>query len=272
MADWHSVSVGGCTWGYRELYRAYTRIVNDSRQRRKAFIYLSDLEQSGIVDGFIFDGLGVCYIQGSGCKRDEHLAMMYYQRALDLSFPLGILVHSHSRWTGNAHVAPDRDICVQLALQAEEKGMRDDRILNMLLCRLRIRSYSPDSQVLGKFKNRKEMALHYCDVLIDRKSPRGYLRKADFYCHGYADVPTDFYKALSLWEDADRLGLAHWDTYFKFLDEAWYAFSLPLYCIRRHIFHCLISHWAIGMLYCLSCDSVYIYAQPFLPFSLRISY
>lgn len=212
-------TIGGCTWAYHGMYQFYTRFVNNTyRPGDKAFVYLADLEHSGVIDGGVYDGLGDCYRRGIGCKQDPYLALMYYQRALDLGFPLGLLVSDHSRWTCCEHVAHDKGTLMLMALQAEEKGIKDDRIIDNLITRLIVSIVLPLPTTLGKFRIECASVFGYCDILIERKSPRGYDQKGQLYYWGSRVGPAEKAKGLAIWEEADRLELAGWTVYARLLE------------------------------------------------------
>lgn len=137
------------------------------------------------------------------------MATRYYQRAIDLGYPPAYI--SDFYWGTTFGKPEERDKVLLGLLEAEHKGIgvKDGRIIAKILEHLKDRKYTPNAEVLGKFNNKGEMALHYCDVLIERGIPHGYYMKGALYKFGEATVPDDESKAVSIWEEADRLGLAN---------------------------------------------------------------
>lgn len=78
--------------------------------------------------------------------------------------------------------------------------------------------YIPSEKVVGGFTTVGEMALYYCDILIARGSSRGYLHKGRIYCEGLAGVEKDEKKGMSIWHEADEVGLADYTVYKKLID------------------------------------------------------
>lgn len=125
-----------------------------------------------------------------------------------------------------------KDEVVLSILEAEAKGqlMKDDRVLHELINILNdeMIDYTPKPHILGKFAHEKEMALHYCDVLIERKSPLGYIGKAEVYNgSGSQWYEEDETRAITILEDAVRAGLADTDTCRRL--QARYGYVLSLF-------------------------------------------
>lgn len=170
---------------------------------------------------------------------------MYFQRTLDLGFPPNILCEVRSRWHGGSHKTRGKATFALEALKAEDKGLgrKDDRILNMLINKLRHPKYSPNRRVLGEFADKTALALHLCDVLIERKSPRGYYQMGDIYqgdMRGY--MYGDHSTGLRVWREADRVGLAECRTYIKLILGSRYVSPILLVA-------CIIPSCDLGMVY-----------------------
>lgn len=61
-----------------------------------------------------------------------------------------------------------RDKSLLVLMEAVEEVIGDDRILDRFCTRLDQNDYTPSKEVLGKFKNKKEMGIYYCDLWIQR--------------------------------------------------------------------------------------------------------
>lgn len=176
--------------------------------------YLLELESKGNTDACLFNAIGECYFEGRGCKTNIFEAFDYYLRAANLGYGPAY-VSLHRLWAQGQESIDIRRYFSQhylfnKLLKAEEKGVKDDRILDIVVSFLVSKSpdFIPSEKALGDFKNKTEMALHYCDVLIKRHSPRGYYWKGMIYAYGMKDVPIDEEKALQLWDEAGVVGMA----------------------------------------------------------------
>lgn len=213
--------------------------VDEKSAKAKAFLYLLDLEREGCIEGGLF------YLIGHGIYRYEvpqafdqnwrECYQQYYQKAMEADYVPAYL-HMSSTTSSNDPNKP-----LSILLEAEKEGLKDDRILIELVKYIRRHLRSLDKKLLGeKFENFYEMALYYSDILIQRRSPQGYYLKGLIYWDGdEADriprprgfilrefspvvdvlngfmnyVSRDREKAVSVWEEADRLGLANLATY-----------------------------------------------------------
>lgn len=128
----------------------------------------------------------------------------YYLRAAELGCPLiseyGIYRTDPQRPIKGHHLE-----IMQFLQEAEEKGVTDERVLVYM-----IRLLAARGKEIQKGSNPSDLALQYCEVLINRGSPLGYHWKGTIYC---CDDFKDWVKAVSIWEDADRLGVASFYTY-----------------------------------------------------------
>lgn len=181
----------------------------------KSLNYLLDLEREGIIDGCILVKIGDYY------KHDKNpsLATAYYQRAIDLEYtPAFLHEFEMVKWSFTGH-SPYNNV-IQLLLEAEKKGLgeKDDRIVDKLIgyiclyCNNQSDILHPSLQ----FKSKAEMIVHYCDVLIQKGSPKGYNWKGVTSTLNGGPFKTDisFNKiAIPIWEEADRVGSADFDTY-----------------------------------------------------------
>lgn len=161
----------------------------------------------------IGDGYQVGY-QG---KHDPSMAAKYYQRAIDAGSAIAYAKLAKLLWYKTPSDPADRQMGVLKILEAEEKGiaLKDDRILSDLVEWLIRPRYVPITEVPAHFKDAEEMALHYCDLLIKRRSPLGYYHKGSLYWEDHPTMSKDKSKAVAIWEEADQAGLADAPTYFK---------------------------------------------------------
>lgn len=206
----------GSMFGHRDIYYLYKNGFKDrigyqvEGEQDKAQIYLLDLEMEGYMDGSLLKGIGETYCDVGTISKNPSKGWEYSHRVLDMGYtPAYLAIYKY----GYYREYIDQEKTVLYLLGAEEKGVRDSRILEELIMRLSGRTYYiPSQKVLGKFQSRSEMALHYCDVLIQRRSPLGYYWKGWIYWLGY-DLQRDVFKARTIWEEADKLGLAPESVY-----------------------------------------------------------
>lgn len=199
--------------------------------------YWLGLEMEGVVDGYVLANIWELYrVDG-----DEPLAATYSQHTIDLEYAPIILRRYELLVADSTAPRPLANALVSL-LDAEQKGLgtKDDRILDKLIEVLvsDSRNVADIPRRFRKFQSKAEMILHYCDVLIQRRSPRGYYQKGQFYCR------TEFYRltelpdnqsivAVSVWEEVGRLGLADYDTY----RQLYHAYMYVLYFLRSSFCH-----------------------------------
>lgn len=210
----HLLLLGGCTQAYRSLSSIYSSGHGEvTGDKGKASHYLLELERQGINDGCVFTAIGRC-LEGQlwGDTRPV-VSIMYYQRAIDLRYVPAYLDLHYVLWHGGSSEHKEKAMLV--LLEADKKGIcvKDDRILSKAIDRLLETNYHPTREVLGTFKNADEMILFYCDVLISRKSPLGNFTKGCLYWRSRRYSPENALKAVSILEEADRLGFAHFKTY-----------------------------------------------------------
>lgn len=182
---------------------------------QKALTYLLDRERQGEFDGWGLNKIGYCYGYNCGCDEDPETSMSYFQRSIDMGYTPAYLALHTLLWGGRHDLPADKDAAMLILLEAEKKGigMKDDRILEKLIARLRADGYQPSARVLGTFQNQSQMALHYCDLLIQRKSPTGYQLKGVDARTFASRSHDDKLGLISLLEEADRVGLATSQTY-----------------------------------------------------------
>lgn len=186
------------------------QLSNHWKEAKKKCAYLLELEREGYVDSDLFVRLAEAYGGGLGCAGNLLTSSKYHHLAVARGGASGYL------YTARGYAVFSFPETVMLSmLEAEERGVRDTSILNMLIDCLCVRQYRPSDTVLGPFKNKMEMTLHYCDVLIERESPRGYYWKAYIHWSGINGQEIDQYKAVAVWQEADRLGLAGLDLFIK---------------------------------------------------------
>lgn len=180
--------------------------------------YLMGLEREGYVDGALFDKIGDGYAYMVRRPSEIMLPYMYLQRAISLGYVRSYLTMVEileSRF--HAAVFPrGMNNPLLILLKATEQGVTDEGVLAELLQHLS--RWHPDVLIPSAHHQGRrvpvgELALYYCDVLIQNGSSLGYDWKAKLYWSGKAGLPQDMSKAVSIWEEADRLELAHIDMY-----------------------------------------------------------
>lgn len=187
------------------------KVDKTSLDREGAFNYLIELEMSGNVSGCVLAELGKKYYHPVRYSFDPSTAIDYYQRAIDVGYaPVFSYTNPFTRYRPG-----DEERIILSLLEADKKGMsmKDDRWLSLVIDHIRMTRRKPGVEVARTFATTCEMVVHYCDILISRGSSLGYYQKASLYRYGYESIAQDKAKAVSMWEEADRLGLANRDVY-----------------------------------------------------------
>lgn len=126
---------------------------------------------------------------------------------LDASITLGVYDRAMRCGSASYKFEP-RDI-LGLVAKVEKEGMKFkeyDRILQILIY------YPPDdvdSSLFGMCKNRDKLIDHCRNILIQKYPSIGYQLRGETYWR-YKEVA----KAVEVWEEADRLGVATSDMYY----------------------------------------------------------
>lgn len=172
----------------------------------------------GNLDAWILHKIGESYGFGEGCRDNSSLALTYCQRAIDTGDTLAWVVLSRLLWLSKVGINFDKEKAVLWILEAETKGLgaKDDRILSEVFDRLTSDYFmfqSSKAQILGQFISLRELASQYYDTLIARRSPLGYYRKGRLNAMNTMGIPIDASKAIAVWEEADRVGLADCEIY-----------------------------------------------------------
>lgn len=184
------------------------------RNRGKALDYLLELERAGYVAGSLFQEIGKYYLwYGDGSPDTQSISMDYTDMGIKLKDATAYLDRFMLWHLCAGGTIKNKEKAVQLLVEAEKRGIEDDVLLNELVNSLMLSSYTPSARVLGRFRDRAEMALHYSDVLIQRKSPRGYHWKSRLYLEGKHGIPQNKRKALAIWKEGERLGLIDFPGY-----------------------------------------------------------
>lgn len=206
-------------FGIVEMYEDDLNIASPD-DKVKAYTYLLELERQGHVDASLFyklfDHNAECLLDWTGSL----LAFEYCDRAMGMGHVPAIRDWTYKMWGFGGYGSPEKcHKVIATLLEAVETWGEDDRLLDLLIDRLCTMHRTPSDTLdplLSKFGSYGEAVMHYCDVLIQRGSPLGYLWKSDVYHEGKVGVPRDVSKAVSLYAEADRLGLATFDFYTLF--------------------------------------------------------
>lgn len=196
----------GCTHGYMGIYAIYRYSCG---LESKARIYLLELEANGIIDGMIYHNIANA-IQYAFTSR--HDALAYYNLAIDNYYMPSYIAMFDEHWNGWKGCTINKTRAISILFEAEQKGMVEARILDKIIYAL-CSTYEPSQEMLGKFTTKMDMILHYCDLLIQHKSPLGYIRKGDLYLHGLGGIKKDVQQAITTWMEADTMGLASIEIY-----------------------------------------------------------
>lgn len=195
-----------------------SRVGSVGYDQKRAYHYFIELEHQGYVDASLYDKLADHYNTLIYNPHAVDVAKEYYQRAVDMGYgqayvSLYYQYNSYSPKWKLPHQA------ASILVEAEEKGLaaKDDRII----CRLIEHLLSPYCKVCPTLfekyqkKNPSELALYFCDLLIQRGEASGYKLKAFLYWRGINDIPKDQAKAVSILEEADKANVASYGIYYK---------------------------------------------------------
>lgn len=198
----------------------------------EAYRYLMDLELEGVINPWLAVKIGDGYRDGVIHSGDVNRATEYYQTAIQ-SGDVNRAIEYYQTAIQSGYVPAYlslhlllRDVSPEKAmltlLEAEEKGLGqlDERVLKLVIEDLH-ELYYPSKKALGKFKDRGEMVLHYCDVLISRNSPIAYDKKGYTYWAGLAGVVESISTALELFNEGDQAGLLPVYAYTNLLSYAY---------------------------------------------------
>lgn len=161
-------------------------------------------------------------------QKHQSLAATYFQRAINLEY-IPVFLYRTDILCSLPPGALDRT--VQLLLEAEEHslGRKDDRVLDKVI--ETVDEEEPVDRNLRHpvlhFKSKAIMILHYCDVLIQRRSPRGYFWKGMIYSRGLRSLPGPS-AAVAVWEEADKAGLADHSIYTSLTQAYRYVRYIPV--------------------------------------------
>lgn len=205
--------LGGSQYSHIDVLKCFASDSNGNL--KNAFHSSRDLEIAGIVDPLLYVEVGHTYLYRNCTDENPSLALWYFQRGADMGSIQAYASMYFMWWDGSPRCHVDRHEAVTVLLNAEERGIgaHDHQLLSILIDSLLDEDYVPNRTILGTFNNKWEMALHYCDVLIQRGSSVGYHSKATLYRYGNEDFPQDIRKAVEVWEEADKAGLANFLAY-----------------------------------------------------------
>lgn len=195
---------------------------------KKALEYLLKLEKEAEddkpIDASILIAIGSKYESGSGCERSTVKAMAYYKKAAALKDTEAydrICQLWFKGWGTNRPNNEQRILTLVEAIKDGQLGRDGDDDDDYLLVSL-VNDISNNSifcvippHVYHPFKSQQEMILHYLAMLTQGKSYQGYHSAGTLYWNGCErhSVPKDQKKALEIWLEADKLGIADSITY-----------------------------------------------------------
>lgn len=181
-----------------------------------ALCYLLDSEREGYVDGRLFSQIGQYYGESERSTQNASLAMVYFQRAIGMGYEYAYQVSNYLRYLDTENFPDDTDEDIKTLYEAGSKGVKQEEILENLLDYIigtyDMRERVPKEYMCG-YKTEGELVLHHCDVLIKNGSPLGYQWKGEMFWDGYIGVHQNRSKALLIYEEADRRGLASYNIY-----------------------------------------------------------
>lgn len=192
--------------GYLGLYSLLAEKIRMFSKSSKAQAYLLGLEQSGVVFPSLFESIGRCFMM----HVKYTAAQPYIHRAIELGSPNAYLLYCELQDKMNPNSDSSGQLPHLLSL-IEERGLRDEVVVFSALSEL-TRCYGLTSLQkpipLYHYASLIDMALTYANMLVSMESPRGYRLYGELYdCRAF-EIPTDPMKAIEIWEEADRRGLA----------------------------------------------------------------
>lgn len=235
------------------------------KEKVKGFHYLADLEREGYVDGLIYNKIGDMYWYGRGCPQDALKWNEYHRRAVDHGY-----VRAYQTLFASWERLGQLDRAEEVFIESEKYLMDETKIMTWHINRLCSQSYTPNIESLKGFTSPIVKALYYCDILIQRGSPSGYILKSSIYKEGKGGMAKDEGKAVRIREEADRRGLATHSFYtsggliaaYKYV--SYIIQSLPLspsISLSLHIYSSIYIYlymYRLSYLVCIYIYSIYI--------------
>lgn len=199
---------GGYEQSYIGLY--YLTHPNATKQERaKARQYLLDIEQNGVVDAHVYYILGQAYFRPP--YGDRHISISYLYKSLSLGY-YGACEALHRLYTCDYGSGTNPERGFALLLECEGKGMKDPRLLELIIQELR-QMNSMTSYIPQAYTSPGTMALEYAEKLIKRKEASGYYYYGYLYRWGAEGIKVDHDMAKVAWLQADKESLADDRTY-----------------------------------------------------------
>lgn len=187
--------------------------------------YLLDLEATGVVDGAVYTLLGDEYAMISETRDNWEKALQYYRTGELLKWygaPIGVY-KLYLRVPSDRGYVRHVDQAIMTLVNAEANGIGKVLIPVQLLEALSEECLDASNKILirrgsgsqagkgtsrgGAFKSKLDMALYYCDLLIEGKSWQGGYWKGKIYGEGRLGTPRNMKKAVEAWLTLDRLGI-----------------------------------------------------------------
>lgn len=172
---------------------------------------------TGVISGQVLCLIGDCYKDKLGVYITTVKAAEYYRYAIKcnpLYAPPYIKLHGLLREDTKGD-----DKSLQVLLEAEEKGVKDEIILSTLVKLLCDSDSRLSKKALGKYKTKANMAREYCNILIRRRSPKGYQLLLQMCYMGLVEGPNgkrgEVRMTAAISEEADQQRLATFQTYYN---------------------------------------------------------
>lgn len=206
------------------------------RGEERGIQYLLDLIAEGYVDGHIIESMNeldrkgkykevveqACSGEGRGNKFRE--AKQY------------IKMYGHSSPRKRGSDSEKRDSCIKASgylYKALELGKEDDKILEKIIHITEdFGNYKDANEALKRLCNNQfttwhDLALYYCDVLINRGSAQGYWYKAERIKYFRSDT----HGAMKIAKEAEEKGLATGELYEFLGFTSEYVYYYSYFCI-----------------------------------------
>lgn len=184
---------------------------------KRANNYLDDLEREGYVDGKVFaycmnDPDTYLYLSPEVAR----VQLGRLKHAIDVGYVQAYVTLAERLFSGSETIPADPFTGMCVLLEAAANGVTDGHVLAFTIGHL-CSAYglrAPRAYMQG-FLDVGQLALHYCDVMIQKGYSFGYLMKGYIYWHGSVGVRQNASHAVSVWKEADRLGLADFRIYIS---------------------------------------------------------
>lgn len=186
------------------------------------------LDEQGKADPYMLCLLGEHYRE----EKDSEKGIEYFTKSAEAGYAkAAVLLYDALRKDGKHYDA------LESVYNLYKNGLTDIRVLEKLTSLISVIFNNPHKEMYeeGRFKHQTDIAHHYVDLLVERKSPLGYHFKGRQH-YAYYDVICQFgeenhVEALRVWEEVDELGYANFETYSEMINICRYVDAVSIVII-----------------------------------------